>query len=151
MRTTSLYHPQTHSTHFLTYHTHITLIERLYKLNHSKSSMLGIGLSSELKSHTSCTAPFSWAPTDSLTYLGIQLVTSSTNVLHINIDMLTKKFQTITESLPPVQTFSAGKIVLTKLFLLPHIFYLFRTLPASILPTCLTKKFLHLGPQENHA
>lgn len=105
----------------------------MYKLNHSKSAMLGVSLSPQLKEAITTSSPFSWAPSSSMTYLGIQLTSHSNLLLRTNISLLSQKLQDIVKSLLSANTSWAGQIALSKMFLLPHVLYFFRTLPVPIL------------------
>lgn len=111
----------------------------MYKLNHSKSSMIGISLSPSIKMDIYKISPFSWSPPSTLTYLGIQLVSPSTMLLHMYLSSLLQKLQTISSSMMSIKTPWAGRIALARMFLLPHVLYFFRTLPLRLLPADLAK------------
>lgn len=70
-----------------------------------------------------------------MTYLGIQLTSPSTLLLRTNISLLSQKLQDIAKSLLSTNASWAGWIALSKMFLLPYVLYLFRTLPVPILHT----------------
>lgn len=105
----------------------------MYKLNKSKSAMFGFSLPPHLKKAITTVSPFSWAPNSSMPYLGIQLTSPSSVLLRTNLSILIQKLQDISKSLLNVCTSWAGRIALSKMFLLPHILYFFRTLPLPIL------------------
>lgn len=110
----------------------------LYKINCTKFTMLGVGLSSSLKQSLSCSSPFPWAPAASITYLGVKLTVPSTGTLRLNLECLLQKLNNLCSDLCKLRLSWAGKITLTKMFLMPHILYLFRTLPLTFLSTQLT-------------
>lgn len=101
----------------------------MYMLNHSKSATLGVSIPPCLKTDISKISPFAWAPNSSLTYLGIQLIFPSTMLFRTNFLLLCQKLQNVSKSLAMVKASWAGLIALSKMFLLPHILYFFRTLP----------------------
>lgn len=59
----------------------------LYKTNYSKSSMLSINLDSTLKPQICNLTFFSCAPTNSITYLGVQLFAPSCSIFTANYNL----------------------------------------------------------------
>lgn len=111
----------------------------LYKLNHSKSHMLSIGLPPPLKNQITNIDPFWWVPLGTLSYLGIQLTSPSSKIRPLNLSILINKLTKLCMNLKSGVASWAGRISLTKMFLLLHIFYLFHTLPLPYSPTQLRK------------
>lgn len=70
-----------------------------YKNNYSKSSMLDICLHLSVKRRIASLSPFSWAPNSTLQYLGIQLVSPSSQLLRLDLNALHSKLQCISQSL----------------------------------------------------
>lgn len=95
--------------------------------------MLCVFLDSRLKQWISNLSPFHWALASSLTYLGIQLVSPSTNLVKIYLERVVKKLQDLSLSLRTIRASWAGKIALVKMFLMPHILHLFRSIPTVFL------------------
>lgn len=85
-----------------------------------------------MKQAISGLSPFPWAPASGLTYLDIQLVVPSTNLVRFNFEKLIKKLQDLCLSLRSIKASWAGKIALAKIFFMPHILYLFQNHPYYI-------------------
>lgn len=82
---------------------------------------------------------FSWVHSLQLTYLGIKLTSPGTHIFKTNYLLLLNKLSELCKDLSKVTASWAGKIVLTKMFLLPHVLYFFRAIPKPILSTHLKK------------
>lgn len=111
-----------------------------YRINFSKSSMLGIGFDQRTKNYITAHTFFSWTPNSILKYLGIQLITPSSRLRYINFNNLLSKHQKTVQNLQHTPVSWAGKIALAKIYLLPPVLYMFR----SILIPFLKKQLLKL-------
>lgn len=102
--------------------------------------MLGICLDCNTHKILSSSTHFAWAPASSLKYLGIQLVVPSSNLLSLNYETLLKKLQVLSNDLCSICASWLSKIVCTKMFLLPHVLYLFHSLLIADLLSQLTTR-----------
>lgn len=82
---------------------------------------------------------FSWAPDCTLSYLVIRLITPTSCLLQLNFSHLVSKLQKTARDVQIIQASWARCIALTKMYLLPQILYLFRTLPIPFLHSHLNK------------
>lgn len=82
---------------------------------------------------------FSWAPFASIQYLGIQLTSPSSRILFLNYATLIAKLTQTCTKLCSITTYWAGRISLSKMFLLPHILYIFQMSPLPFIPAQLGK------------
>lgn len=117
----------------------------LYKINYSKSSMLGIGLDQHIKNDIAAHTSFSWPPNSILTYLGIQLIWSRPppDYCFFNFNNLVSKLQKVVLDPQQTQTSWAGKIALAKMYLLPHVLYMFWTILIPFIQKAATETPIH--------
>lgn len=101
--------------------------------------MLGIGLDQNTKNDIAARTSFSWTPNSILTYLGIQLITPSSRLLYLYFNNLVSKLQKTVQDLQHTPASCAGKITLTKKYLLPHVLYMFQTIPIPFIKKQLLK------------
>lgn len=112
-------------------------------INHSKFNIIHICLDNNTKTWISHATPFSRAPTSSLTYLGIKLMPPSNILLRQNNNILVMKLKKYVKSSKATFASCAGCIAVSKMFLLPHIIYLFRIILLPMLPLYLCKHPKH--------
>lgn len=93
----------------------------LHKINHSKSKMISICLDSHTKTNISQASPSSWAPTRSLSYLGIQLMSPSSAILWHNYSILLTKLTKLQRLAKVFITFGVVPILL--FFTLQPVFF----------------------------
>lgn len=74
----------------------------LYKLNHSKSLMLNVGLDLQTTNIISAESPFAWATNSFLPYLGIKLTFPSHILLQTNFEDLIGKLMCLSKELSRV-------------------------------------------------
>lgn len=74
-----------------------------------------------------------------LSYLGIRLISSSSQLLSLNFTNLISKLQKAIQDLHHTQASWAGRIALSKMYLLPHILYAFQIIPLTFLQSQLHK------------
>lgn len=86
-----------------------------YKVNNTKSHMLGVHISKKLKTKHS---PFSWAAGDRITYLGIQMTYPTIRILKFNYDLLLDKISSLCKSYQKSYVSLAGRIAAVKMLLL---------------------------------
>lgn len=101
--------------------------------------MLTIGLDQSTKNNIASHTSFSWTPNSIVTNLGIQLIILSSRLLSLNFNNHISKLQKTKHDLQHTQASWAGKILLAKIYLLPHVLYTFPTIPIPFLQNQLLK------------
>lgn len=106
----------------------------LYNVNCPQSNLIGIYLDQSTKLTLKSLIPIPVGPSLNV-YIPRDTVTS--NILRTNYEALHKKLQDICSSLRSTRASWYGRTALAKLFLLPHLLYLFSTLPVPLLASQL--------------
>lgn len=111
----------------------------LYKLNHSKFLMLNLGLDHQTTNTISTKSPFAWAPNSFLHYLGIQLTFPSHILLRTNLEDLVGKLMWLSKELNHIPASWTCRMAQVRMYLLPHILYLFHTIPLPLVQAQIRK------------
>lgn len=102
-----------------------------YKVNESKSNILGINIDNYLKSTLQSQFSYPWA-SNSLSYLGVTLTYPLSNLYKENVAPLLTETQKDTSKMGKQYLSWAGRLAAFKMSILPKILYVFRTLPIQI-------------------
>lgn len=99
-----------------------------YKVNASKSSILGIHIHKKLENHLKHSLPYPWT-NESINYLGIKLTYPVSKTYTINYTPLLSSFQPELSRLGKHHLTWLGRLAAYKMLILPKLIYIFRVLP----------------------
>lgn len=99
-----------------------------YKINESKSQILAIHVDRNLGQTLRLNFPFAWA-TDTIPYLGIKIPHHTSNLYKANFLDLFPKLSLELNKLKVSEISTTGRIAALKMFIVPKLLYLFRTVP----------------------
>lgn len=102
-----------------------------YKVNASKSIILGIGIDNPTKTAIQQDIPYPWA-TESISYLGVQLTSTITKLYEANYFPLISKMQQELSKIQKHYLTWGGRLAAYKMLILPKLIYFFRALPIPI-------------------
>lgn len=121
-----------------------------YKVNASKSSILGLGVSNQVMSQLQKQFSFPWA-TGSIQYLDVSLTNPLSQLYSANFLPLLNSFSQEMNRFKKFYLSWSGRLAAYKMLLLPKLLYYFRALPI-ILPSifsvkmqCLISQFIWEG------
>lgn len=102
-----------------------------YKVNTTKSYALSLYISNENKSRLENIFPCNWDP-PSITYLGVQLTSSSSKIYSQNFPPLLTKIEEELHQITKLHLTWLGRIAAYQMQILPKLLYYFRSLPIPI-------------------
>lgn len=102
-----------------------------YKGNETKSYMLGLGLSSEVRNSINNEFPYAWKE-KGITYLGITLTPRVTDLVKENYIHFLHSFRSKLDKLGKRKLSRSGRLAAFKMQVLPQLLYLYRTLPIPV-------------------
>lgn len=102
-----------------------------YKVNASKSNILGIAINNPTKTAIQHDIPYPWAP-ESIPYLGVQLTSSITKLYEANYFPLISKIQQELSKIQKHYLTWGGHLAAYKMLISPKLTYFFRALPIPI-------------------
>lgn len=102
-----------------------------YKVNASKSSILGIHIHNKLENHLKNSLPYPWT-NESINYLGIKLTYPVSKIYNINYTPLLSFFQPELSRLGKHHLTWSGRLAAYKMLILPKLIYVFRVLPIPV-------------------
>lgn len=102
-----------------------------YKVNFSKSVILGFSVPTSAKSDVQGKFPYTWNA-DSIPYLGVHLTNRLSYLLNANFPPLLKTVQADLDRIARVGLPWLGRVTIYKMIVLPKILYILRTLIISI-------------------
>lgn len=101
--------------------------------------MLNLGIDQQTTQLITKNTPFTWSKNSSLQYLGIHLTSLSNSLIKVNYAVVQEKLMRIAKYISNFFVSWAGRITQVKMYLLPHILYLFHTIPLPLLSTQLNQ------------
>lgn len=102
-----------------------------YKVNESKSYILGLGIDTQLRQRLSSWFPYKWSD-DSIKYLGIILTASTEALVAANYIPFLNSLSSKLHDIAKTEFLWSGRLAAFKMVILPQLIYLFRTLPIPI-------------------
>lgn len=100
-------------------------------MNKTKSYVLDLGLDKTTSTQIQLQFPYAWAE-NSITYLGIQLTKSTKSLFSANYLLIRTKLQMDLTRMASFEFSWLGCLAAFKMFHLPQILYLFRTIPIPL-------------------
>ena len=102
-----------------------------YKVNETKSHILGVGIPARTRHALSTRFPFPWKE-KGISYLGITLTSSASELVRENYTPFLQRLHTKLEALAKFELSWSGRLAAFKMQVLPQLLYVFRTLPIPV-------------------
>lgn len=102
-----------------------------YKVNESKSQILGIGIDDQTKTRLQKRFPYIWS-SKGIKYLGITLTEQTEQLVNANYTPFFQDLHSKLSNITKAEMTWSGRLAAFKMMILPQLIYLFRALPIPV-------------------